>query len=967
ITCQYETLGFNYCFIHNISLYPVDKPAGYSKSEAQRWQDEGRHTVVPEIKPNIVFVMCEAFSDITDEPMFEYTEENDPLKAFHELQNDGQTVSGRLIVPNYAAGTANTEFDVLTGMQTTMIGEGTTSAFRVVRKNTAGIASALLEQGYSTYFMHPGQSWFYNRDNVYRWFGFGERVFADVFSDEDKKGTMISDEAFLERLESDLGERILKSEDPLLAYAVTIQNHQTYNYAKYGDLPLEEVPLSVSVSDETREFLEVYIEGVKDSSDMIAKLAEYTDSLDEPVLLVFYGDHKPNLGGSYEDLGISFEGEDILRKYEVPYIIRANRAYERYVDLSPADGAKISANYLGAMVLELCGFRGLDTYIDYINAIRKQIPVYRLDDSAYVLSDGSFTTDPGEEIAGRLDVMHKWMYYRLKTYSPDIDPGVVPEKMPENTIAYIPLDDRPNNNESMVWMAQSIGYRLLIPDEDWFSTSLEGQENNSNGTPYGDRAKLYEWLLEQEKAGCDRYMISLDQLLSGGLVNSRAISGSDPVTLSDGRVLSETELLEELIGILAGDPYNRVWFMDTVMRLAPTAGYSHWTLDDYNNVRAYATVPRQELDEGDLTIEKIISLTTLGADGKTIPTSKYSVSDEKLEEYLGARERKLRLTDSLFRLIGSSGSPYFHVLMGVDDSSEEFCVQRNEIAFIRTLLREGDALLSGADDMGFKVLAKLYMNEHGLEGGKIDVVYVGDSRDERACAFDYRSLETIVDEHLGFFGYTQDDSAELKMVILTHPKTKGANSFLDDFIRTVGEYCGGGFPTIMVDASNNAYGSDYRGRFKDEIELGRLIAYAGQLDMANVTGTAMSHGIARYSFLLSGDSDPISDEGFMYTMADVLVKDLCYRTAFYENMANYVNRTLESKSTNFDTKRVETKALKYLRDNLDGRAEELLDGLAGTPFISSLAPRSEGTWRKIELTNAVFPWHRTFEISIDLK
>ncbi len=129
----------------------------------------------------------------------------------------------------------------------------------------------------------------------------------------------------------------------------------------------------------------------------------------------------------------------------------------------------------------------------------------------------------------------------------------------------------------------------------------------------------------------------------------------------------------------------------------------------------------------------------------------------------------------------------------------------------------------------------------------------------------------------------------------------------------------------------------------------------------------MSHGIARYSFLLSGDSDPISDEGFMYTMADVLVKDLCYRTAFYENMANYVNRTLESKSTNFDTKRVETKALKYLRDNLDGRAEELLDGLAGTPFISSLAPRSEGTWRKIGLTNAVFPWHRTFEISIDLK
>ena len=100
----------------------------------------------------------------------------------------------------------------------------------------------------------------------------------------------------------------------------------------------------------------------------------------------------------------------------------------------------------------------------------------------------------------------------------------------------------------------------------------------------------HEWVLEQEESGCDRYILSLDQLLSGGLVNSRCFTGAD-VTLSDGTTMTETELIESLFAALSA-PENEIWVVDTVMRLAPTVGYDGNTLEDYNALREYARIAR---------------------------------------------------------------------------------------------------------------------------------------------------------------------------------------------------------------------------------------------------------------------------------------------------------------------------------------------------------------------------------------
>ena len=204
-------------------------------------------------------------------------------------------------------------------------------------------------------------------------------------------------------------------------------------------------------------------------------------------------------------------------------------------------------------------------------------------------------------------------------------------------IAYVPLDDRPDNAERVVYLAESLGYELAMPERDLYRTRLDGQPPNENGTQYGDRGALYEWVAKQEAAGCDRYILSLDQLLSGGLVSSRAMTGENPVTLSSGETLVEAELLTAVIDLLAADENNRIWLLDTVMRLAATTGYGGFGLNEYNALRTYGMAPRPHLEGTDLTIGNIVADYPLGADGTPVPVEAeeplLNVSwEERLEE-----------------------------------------------------------------------------------------------------------------------------------------------------------------------------------------------------------------------------------------------------------------------------------------------------------------------------------------------
>lgn len=539
-------------------------------------------------------------------------------------------------------------------------------------------------------------------------------------------------------------------------------------------------------------------------------------------------------------------------------------------------------------------------------------------------------------------------------------------------VAYVPLDDRPDNVERVQYLAWSLGYDLQMPQADDYRTRLQGQPLNENGTQYGDRADLYQWVLEQEESGCDRYILSMDQMLSGGLVNSRSMWEHEAVTLSDGTTLTEPELLSLLLETLARDGDNQVWLLDSVMRLAPTVGYDHWDLDGYNALRSYGMAGRPVLEGQALTVENIEADYRLGSDGSQLSLGEFGLEEWEVEEYLSARSRKLELAGQMMETVTGDGYGNFHVLIGIDDSSEEDSIQKNEIAYLRSLLRQGDALLSGVDDLAFKAVTRLYLDEQGWDGATATVRYYGGTEDQPACAYDYKPLQEIMAEHFDFFDLQESPDGELQILVLTQPLDEAAaqnycNSLSMDLRRCQIQ----GQPVIVIDAGNGRYGTMFHEILTEHTELGGFLSYAGFLDMAIVTGTALSHGVARYARLEAGRPSDAENRAFARTLADSILKDFCYKNIVRDKLLTYIRGDLGANPDNFwqpDTDR------NAIRQMLEREMEECTKPVIRNLESSNMAvvpdPAPSGDrigWGSVLLGNYRFPWDRAFEIGMDIE
>lgn len=549
-------------------------------------------------------------------------------------------------------------------------------------------------------------------------------------------------------------------------------------------------------------------------------------------------------------------------------------------------------------------------------------------------------------------------------------------------IAYVPLDDRPDNVGRVQYLAESLGYTLEMPERDLYRTALDGQPANGNGTQCGDRGLLYEWVLTQEENGCDRYILFLDQLLSGGLVNSRHMARHEDITLSDGTALTEYELLDRLLTTLAADGNNQVWLLDSVMRLAPTCGYDGFGLDEYNALRAYGMESRPALAGDSLGLERVLELYVKGGDGKALAAEDFGLTAETVADYLSARSRKLELTDRVFRTLGQFGNEFypglsgenFHILIGIDDSSAEDSIQKNEIACLRSLLREGDTILSGVDDLAFKAVTKLYLSEIGWQGADVNVQYFGGTEDRPACDYDAQPLAEIVAEHLDYFGLTEEETpafADLYLLVLTQPEeVPQKDTYVKELVRRLKELQKAHLPVILMDAGNGQYGTAFHKALTKETELGGLLSYAGFLDMAIVTGTALSHGVARYAHLVKGETSQAEEAAFRKTLADSVLKDLCYKHIVREDILSYVRGELGGDPNNFWQPDIDREAvLDRLETGMETATAEVLRNLERSAVMIGLEPHADSTWAEwggITLSGFTFPWDRAFEIDMTI-
>ncbi|MCF0137921.1 MAG: DUF4127 family protein [Oscillospiraceae bacterium] len=545
----------------------------------------------------------------------------------------------------------------------------------------------------------------------------------------------------------------------------------------------------------------------------------------------------------------------------------------------------------------------------------------------------------------------------------------IPESW-ENTIAYVPLDDRPDNLENVILMAEASGWHIVIPEPRLFRTALDGQEPNPNGTQYGDREELLLWVRRMDELGCDLFLLSADQLLSGGLVNSRAMQDSLPLELPEGR-LSEEDAFDAYIMALGDDPANRVYLFDSVARLASTVGYGGFGTEEYTALRAYGNVERPLLGYEELSLESVFAAYPFAADGITGAEAEVSdaegpavLTEELISAYLSARERKLSLTDHIISAV--KGSENFRLLIGIDDSSSLPNIQRNELAYIEKCLGENAVLIAGLDSLARLMIASATQEEYGL-GVKTCVEFIGGSQDIPASDYDLYTASQVAEKHMTLLSAESvpEAEAELQVLILTPPDdTLRSEEYFGAAVDRLCENAERHIPTVFIDASRNAYGEAFETALLENAELSRLMGFSGRYYQANVIGTGFAMGFSRYIYLRCGDTSEALPHVSQLKQL-VYSAEMCYPFALHvrEELNSYVTGLgLDPNNIICDDRTMQS-ILDKASELMDTYGSALRNNFEGSRLPCKAEPGSDAEIVTADIYELRLPWNRTFEIS----
>ncbi len=420
---QYASKGFVYSFIYKFNAMQIEKPEGYNQDEIVQLENDFRPSEYDTKKlPHIIMIMGEAFSDLSENDHFDFSSYSDPMENIKRLANDKNSVYGHITVPNYGGGTSNTEFDVLTGYSTRyLVKDGISYSY--IRSTVDAIPKRLKNIGYNTLAIHPGFSWFYNRSNVYPYMGFENFIHLSSFQGEEKyKGGYIADKYLSDSIIENFEKHVSENDNPLFNFCVTIENHGPYD-EKYNEVE-KMFDCDVSLTDSQENLLNSYFMGIKDNDKEIGRLADYFAQSDEPVILVFFGDHLPGFSNGMEffdllDYNISPNGsvEQQLNVYSTPFLIWENDAAAKLTNFDEKSKVilptnnRISAFYLGTTTLQLAGIDNISPYFNFNESLKDILPVIR--DDNYMTKDGEFKTELTDEEKENVDLFKKWSYYKM--------------------------------------------------------------------------------------------------------------------------------------------------------------------------------------------------------------------------------------------------------------------------------------------------------------------------------------------------------------------------------------------------------------------------------------------------------------------------------------------------------------------------------------------------------------------------
>lgn len=313
-------------------------------------------------KPNVIVVLSESLWDPTQLEGIAFS--RDPMPFYHELRQT--TAAGTLLSPQFGGGTANVEFEILTGNSMRFLPQGTIPYNQHITRSVDSLASILARQGYYSTAISPFHRWYFNSDKVYKHFGFAQYIPLEFFEPV-YEGTYIADSEVARMIIGQTG----KTDERDFIFANTMENHFHYYPGKFKQNTIE---VDGDIPKETKGLLETYAQGVQDADNMLRTLVEHYRNSGEPTIIAFFGDHLPYLGDAYKAYKdakwISGDDDpDFLNKmHRTPVVVWNNFLPEQReaIDMSPS--------FLGSYVLDKAKLPGT-YYTDFLRELYIKSPV----------------------------------------------------------------------------------------------------------------------------------------------------------------------------------------------------------------------------------------------------------------------------------------------------------------------------------------------------------------------------------------------------------------------------------------------------------------------------------------------------------------------------------------------------------------------------------------------------------------
>ena len=297
IAFAYEDYGYPYCLAVTIFDTGISCPRDYSEQEITRIEktEDNLPATNEDSKPNIIFVQLESFFD----PMLvEYLNiSEDPIPNFRKLMKE--YTSGYYKVPSVGAGTANTEFESITGMSLHYFGPGEYPYKSILKETTCESAPYVLKNlGYSTHAVHNNEANFYGRRSIFPNLGFDTFTSAEYMSEEEDKNPLgwTKDEILTDEIIKCLD----STEESDYIYTISTQGHGAYPEEQLIDDP--EITVSGAETEAQNNQWEYYCNEIHEMDNFVKELTDALADYPEDVILVMYGDHLPTMGLTVEDL-----------------------------------------------------------------------------------------------------------------------------------------------------------------------------------------------------------------------------------------------------------------------------------------------------------------------------------------------------------------------------------------------------------------------------------------------------------------------------------------------------------------------------------------------------------------------------------------------------------------------------------------------------------------------------------------